>query len=245
MQEPATTRLANEGYRAIAELERLLFFTDLNDDASRLEAAQEGLDAINNLEELLEVSKVDMKEKGSVNIMATTNFESPFDSIQITSTTSTSTSTSTSAPTSTTLVDSSTMNMMDLLKTHFGAIILAGERAVREGERVVFFTDLDKSKLSTELSTIGMSSSGDIWKEVEVVLHDMYLKLSNFKEEVGQKSHKAYKECERTLLFTDLDEVALAKDRSKDDLILHFLNTQDVGKEIEQKFQRNFQVGNL
>lgn len=222
--------LAEEGYAALQELERILFFTDLPDDAARLDAAQEGLDALDKLEELLETSKVDMNR-----IQSTTSKTSTH------SRTSTISRATAASSKSTALVDWNTMNMMDVLKAHFDKIIKAGEHAVKEGERVVFFTDLDRAKLAHELQLAG-SHPEDILKEVDLVISEMNSKLTALKEDVGNRSHNAYKECERTLLFTDLDEVKLAKDlaTNKDDLLLHFLHNQDVGKELEHKFQKNY-----
>ena len=59
--DPLLQKLANDGYKAIKELERILFFTDLDGGVAR---AQHGLDALENLENLL--ANVDEISQASV-----------------------------------------------------------------------------------------------------------------------------------------------------------------------------------
>ena len=133
------------------------------------------------------------------------------------------------------------------------------QEALKEAKRTLFFTDLDDAALAQKNTT---GASVDVFEELEYLLAEMEKKVALFASETGpaaletgqrvlkgveetsqrvyqqveRSSQQAYKECERALLFTDLDESALAKDKSSDDLIHHFLNSQDVMREMERKF---------
>lgn len=277
--------MAQEGYRAIQELERVLFFTDVKEDTNRQRAAQEGLNALEDLQQLLFVSSIDMEDAEhnqmqQAMIKATPSFGSSYGKEASGCThlgcysigaaaacVQGSTGFRNNGYYSDTLVDenalvvhNANMNVMDLLKAHFTSVLKssqkawkemeqAGQKVAKEAERKLLFTDLDDTKMTDAKAP----DSGDVWKEVEVILQDMEKKFATFAVEtaqpamergqrawkdVGRQSHEAYKECERTLLFTDLDETALAEDKTQDDVISHFVNSQTVFKELQQKLFR-------
>lgn len=129
------------------------------------------------------------------------------------------------------------------------------QQAAKEARRKFLFTDVDERALAQKNPT---GASIDVHGELQTMLAELeqhFSKLAiqsapaaiaetgqRFAKGVGetgqrvlQQSHALYKECERTLLFTDLDESALAKDKTNDDVITHFLNTQQVFQELERK----------
>jgi hypothetical protein len=275
-------QLTEQAFRAIQELERVLFFTDLEDDAStsgneassthrstsstpesgtidstsKEERVRAGLQALEELDRALFMAEINKRLASPNNTSNTTTSDYSPDYF------SSSASASPSSSSAMTTLDSATMALvqtMELLKQTVQYALEKGletsQKALKECERTLLFTDLDETALVLNEET----NNVDVMHEIDGLLRDVERKLAgmavlehygglevpapktmlekgrSFYKQMEQKTTEAYKECERALLFTDLDETALAKDKSNDDVINHFLNSQNVFQELLTK----------
>jgi len=150
-------------------------------------------------------------------------------------------------------------NMMDTFKAHFQSALEGGQQAIQTVERKILFTDIDEKALARANKT---GASVDIFEEMHLFLSEIEEKLATVAlqggqtavetgaqvlieslerggrviKEVEESTQKIYKECERQFLCRNLETFALAKDKTKDDVITHFLNSQQVLAELERKF---------
>ena len=208
------TALAEEGFRAIQDLERVLFFTDLPEgkggDASstctadsedRQARAEDGFRAIHDLERILFFAQQD-NNKGANN-----NSKNNNRTIETTASTASTgcthiyCNTHAKKPSPSYSSDlmvpnaaGATLNMIDLFKTHFQSALEAGQNAMKAVERTSqeALKEAQRTLFFTDVDDVVLAkknptgASVDVFQEMEVLLVEMEKKLSLFAAETGQ-----------------------------------------------------------
>jgi hypothetical protein len=257
----AAQKLAEDSLRAIRELERVLLFTDLKE-----EDAVAATQALKDLQSVTESREGEAKLDHFINILPARERERPVDE---TKQEQPEPRAVTSPNMSTALLMSLSakwQELMDRLRHHLEATLESGSQTLKETERKLLFTDLDeiyakhdalsgrptsyRSRSTTATATTTTTTTLakpdnrlnmtmlllQIQDQVKVLLKELELKMSGMQ----QTTAHAVKECERTLLFTDLpDNDRPNSDRSKPNVTLLLVQVQDqlnvLLKELELK----------
>ena len=245
-------RIAENGLRAIRELERVLLFTDLKDDPDATAAIASSTAVANRaLEDLQRVTVLPSISTGrydEYNEHTEEEEKNEFNRDHVVPSSARTTTTTTT----TTLALAS---WSDKWKEWMDRVMASGTQTWKETERKLLFTDLDDlvakydakhgitRPASRDNRQFHSSNSSNILMKPDMTLLLLRIQeqLQHMLRQLETKMtgvQQSIKECERTLFFTDIpDKSSLVADQrhSKQDVVQHFVNSQQVLDELQRK----------